>query len=400
VVELAPGDQRVRSMLVHVVQDLVVILDRVLAEPIHELLVFAFLLDAGRGSQIPQLHRQREDALVIEKPVIEDTRNDFLGMVAEMVIHGDGRIAGQFRAALGDRIIHPLVIRSHLVVRFRTVGAQDRAAVGVIGDRTVDVRMARHELDHRSNLRLGAGEIARAALLALGPPGAGEVAVKVEALEGRCDADQVAVIILDQAFGEDPVVGFAGFIGRTLDHQARVAVGNLPVACRIDDSHLQDAAVAVDVLRMQAVLLVLERIGPGAGADVFGRDGQRKLRAVRIEARNDIDHLLVEDARDPGVRPVAIDQPRDEMERGHGRGDLGRVNVGIDPERWLLHVRARFPVGQDDQRDIAAFMRLAQHREGHDVPVLRSERGQNTGQLCIIVISVEGRFHDVFTPEG
>ena len=107
-------------------------------------------------------------------------------------------------------------------------------------------------------------------LLALRPPIGGEVAVEVEPFQRGCDRDDVAVVVLDHALGEEPVIGAAFLIRPALDHQPRVALRDLPVACRVGDAHLEDAAVAVDVGGVQAVLFVLERVWPCAERMYFG----------------------------------------------------------------------------------------------------------------------------------
>src|SRR5262249_14905697 len=66
-------------------QQLQVVLDRMLAIPLDELVV----ADTGLALRAPDLNGPREHAAVIVHPVVECAGDDFLGVVAEIVKHRD-----------------------------------------------------------------------------------------------------------------------------------------------------------------------------------------------------------------------------------------------------------------------------------------------------------------------
>src|SRR5207249_8942191 len=108
-------------------------------------------------------------------------------------------------------------------------------------------------------------------LLALALPDNREVAVEVEPLERSRELHGEAVVVADPALREDPVVLASIFVGLPPDHQPRVLRGDLPLAARVLETHLEQAAVAVDVVAEQAVGLVEVGVGPDPAADEAGR---------------------------------------------------------------------------------------------------------------------------------
>jgi hypothetical protein len=203
----------------------------------------------------------------------------------------------------------------------------------------------------------------------------------------------VSIIVLDQALAKQAIVGAAFFVQASFDHQPGIAFRDLPIAGRVGNAHLQDAAIAINILGVEAVLLVLERIRSRAGADVPRLPGQCPLRAVGVEPRHHVDGLLVKYARDLGVAAIALGQLLDEVERSHRGGHFGGVDVGINPERRLLGVRPGLPVGQHDQRDLPPLVRFAQRGDLHDAGVLLGQPRQAFGQLGVGVVGVEGDVH-------
>jgi hypothetical protein len=78
---------------------------------------------------------------------------------------------------------------------------------------------------------------------------------------------------------------------------------------RIAHAHREDAAVAVDVLLVEAVdRLLVEGIAARRRADVARPLGERELGAVGVDARAEVDGARVEQLRDLGVAAVAGEQ--------------------------------------------------------------------------------------------
>ena len=61
---------------------------------------------------------------MVVHPVIQRAGDDFLGVVAEVVIDGDGRVAGEFLAALADFLERSTDLRRAAIVRVRAVRTQ------------------------------------------------------------------------------------------------------------------------------------------------------------------------------------------------------------------------------------------------------------------------------------
>ena len=153
------------------------------------------------------------------------------------------------------------------------------AAERVIGDVAGDVRSIDHGLHHRANLRLGSGIWPRAVLIAFGDPFHGIVAIEIEAVQRRRRLDRDAIVILNHAFGQQPIELAAArrVVGFARNEQARIAGIGLPRAIGIAHAHHEDAAIAVDVFFDQAVLLIGARVGAHARSDELGPIGQRPV---------------------------------------------------------------------------------------------------------------------------
>ena len=247
------------------------------------------------------------------------------------------------------------------------------------------------EVDDGAHLRLRRRIRARAQLLELLPPRRGKVAVEVEPLHGPLHAQRVAVVVLERALGHDPVVRAARLGRLAPDHEARLVRVRLPDAVGVGDAHLQDQAVAVDVLDRQSLdVLVAVRVGPRARADPLGLGGERPFGAVRVDARAHVERAGVERARDVGVHAVLRDQRVQEVEVRRGRRHFGRVDVAVDPERGLLGRRAGRGIRHGDDPDVASLVALAGGLDRHEVRVLARERVQQVGELGVAVEAVEG----------
>ena len=143
-----------------------VVFERMLAVPVDELVV----RDAGLPLRAPDLHRPGEHAAVVVHPGIEIAGDDFLRVVAEIVVGGNRRIAGDPGAVLADLLVGPQVFRRHLLIGKVGVRPQQDAAVGVKGDGAGDVRMPRDESGDGGDLRFRGGEGTGAGLFVLGTP--------------------------------------------------------------------------------------------------------------------------------------------------------------------------------------------------------------------------------------
>src|SRR6188508_1575122 len=96
-----------------------------------------------------------------------------------------------------------------------------------------------------------------------------EVPIQVEALERRGHLDRDAVVILDAALDEQPVErSVVGAVDRIAAHEELLLLGmQPPSAVRIFDAHVEHSPVAVEILDLEAVLGLVERVWPNARAD-------------------------------------------------------------------------------------------------------------------------------------
>ena len=165
----------------------------------------------------------------------------------------------------------------------------------------------------------------------------------------------------------------------------------LPQAVRIGDAHLQDAAVAVDVLDGEALdLLLVVRIRPRARADPFRLVGERPFGAVRIDPRAEVERARVERARDVGILAVLRDERVQEVEVRGRRRDLGRMDVAVDPERGLFGGGTGRGVGDRQHPDVAAFVALADRFDRDELRIFGGEGLQERGEFGVAIEAVEG----------
>ena len=287
-------------------QQLQVVLDLVLPKPIHEAVTPAIRLlhiDAGHALRAPQLARPGIHAEVIVQPVVEDALDGLFGMVFEVVEDRHRRVAGQPGDGLADLLHRPQVGGRNRVIGAGAIRAQIHAAVGVKGDRARDVRVVDDELDHRPHLGFARWIGARAGLLAFDRPFDREVAIQVQSLERASELDRDPVVVLDLALGQNPIERPAVPARRVARDQQPCIVGmGLPRAVWVAHPHRQDAPVAIDIGQMQAVLALLERVGPGRRPNAAVALIQKELGPVRICPRHDIQRAGVQQ---PGELRVA-----------------------------------------------------------------------------------------------
>ena len=177
-----PVDEALAAqLLVAPAQQLEIVLGRVLAIPVDELV----LVDAGLALRAPELDRPGEQAEVVVQPVVEDAGDHFLGVVAKVVEDRDVRVAGELGALLRRSSGRSKSSAGKVVVRLVAVRAQQHAAIGMERDAAGDVRVAGDERDHGAHLRLRAGNGPGALLLVLLAPARRKVAVEVEPLLAR-----------------------------------------------------------------------------------------------------------------------------------------------------------------------------------------------------------------------
>ncbi len=327
-------------MLVAPLQQLQVVLGRVLAVPVDPVVVG----DAGLAVRRPQLHGPEQRAEVLVEPVL-GAGDDLLRVVLEIVEDADRRIAGELGAEFAETLVDPQVFGRHVGVGLRAHRPQDDAAVGVEADRRTDVRVLGDEVHHRAHLGLAGRVRAGAGLFELLAPVGREVAVQVEPFEVRVGADLQAVVVAQQALGHDAEILAADVAGLARHHQPRVFGVLLPAAVCIGHAHAEHAAVAVDVFDVQAIdRRFVERVRACRRADVARLVGQRQFGAVGVQPRADVDRARVQQVRDAPAF-VVIDaevqhQVVQPVQAGGAGGELGGVDVAVDPEGRLVAVRA------------------------------------------------------------
>ena len=230
--ELVPVDVAAVAELVGELQDLEVVLGRVIADPVDEVVV----LEAGRALRAPELGHPRERAEEVVDPVDVAAADDHLRVVLEVVEDRDRRVAGEPRRLLADELERAEVDRREVVVRAAGVRAQVHAAERVVADVARDVRAIDDRLDERAHLRLRGRIGAGAELVALRHPVRRPVAVQVEALERRRDLHRDAVPVLDRPLGVDAVELALEIVRPPRDEQPRVVRMRLPRPVRVGDA--------------------------------------------------------------------------------------------------------------------------------------------------------------------
>ena len=366
-------------------EHLEVVFDRVIAEPVDPLVI----VDTGFLLRIPDLDGPRVHAEVLVDPV-EGARDVLLRVVLELVPDADRRIAGQFLALAAHGLVGPQVFGGQRVVGRMAERPQQHATERVQAGATAQVRMRGEELHHRAHLGLAGGEGAGAELLELLPPARRKVAVQIEALGVAIDAghrDRLAVVVGDAALGHHAVVVAAGRIERVASHhELRLRRMLLPRAVGVSHAHLQQAAVAVDILGQQALgRLLVVRIAACRRAHVARPVGHRPFGAVGVDARRHVQRAGVELARDLLVVAVVLQQPVDEVQAGARCRQFDRVDVAVDPVGGLVLRRASGEAGQRQQRDRPAFVAVSDLAVGGNVGSLGSEGLEQADQVVVAV---------------
>ena len=237
------------------------------------------------------------------------------------------------------------------------------------------------------------GEGACALLLRLRRPLGRPVAVEVETLERGRDRDRDAVPVPDHPLREQPEELALDVVGPATDEDTRVVPVRLPGAVRVAPAHEEDAPVAVDVLTVETVHRLVERIRPEARA-APAPVCEHRLRPVGIDARDDVEAARVERMRDPLVRPVAVQEPVEQVERRRRAGELGRVDLCVDDHRRLLLGRPRVEVRDRHERDLAALVRGADRLDGAQAWELRRPGGERLLKLRVRVEALELDAHE------
>ena len=229
-------------------QQLEVVRHRVLAEPVDVLVVS----DAGLAHRAPDLHRPLVQPQVVINPV-KAAGCDLFGVVAELLVGADGRVAGQLGALGALRLEHPQVFGRHVHIGVAGKRPQQHAAPGVKGHAAGDVAVPRDEVHHRTHLGLRGGVRAGAQLLELLAPLRRKIAVQVQTLDVVVDLGAEGILVAQQPLRQDAVIG-ASHLGRLArHHQARLLGVALPVAVGVRNAHGQNATIAIHIASVQAL---------------------------------------------------------------------------------------------------------------------------------------------------
>ena len=280
----------------------------------------------------------------------------------------------------------------HLVVVAVGVGAQDRAAERMVGVEGVHVLAGQQGVDVRPGFRLGERVRARATLVGILPPAVRVLAVHVEAVEGTRYLPLESIVVLENAFFVKAVVRPPELVRGARDQEPGVSVRDAPLAILVLDAHLEDVAVAVHVVGLEAGFGLRFGPGPEGGAQGVGR-GQVVLGAVGGETGEDVEGLLVEEAGYEVVPAVALQEGLDQIQRRHRAGHLARVGVAVHPEGRFLFSGAGPGVGDLGQPDLPPLVAPARGLNPAQPGELVRERVQGLCELFVGQVSVEARLH-------
>ena len=142
---------------------------------------------------------------------------------------------------------------------------------------------------------------------------------------------------------------------------------------------------------MQTVLGLLARIRPDARA-AEASVGEPGVRAVRVDARHDVERARVDGVAD--TRVVGVEEVVEQVEGGARSRELHRVDLGVDEDRGLLLREPGLDVRDRAEPDVATFVRLPDGLEGEALRVLGRPRLERLGQLGVGVEVVELDAHE------
>ena len=255
-----------------------------------------------------------------------------------------------------------------------------------------DVRSGHDRSDQRVDLGLRQRVIARTGHL--GAPAGGEVAVQIEPFRRRRRRDVEAVEVLDGAFVEHAVAGHVGVdAGRRDGHEQPVVVGmGDPRAVGVGEAHLEDAAVAIDVLLVETgpAMGVGERPRSHAGSPESGTVGEHPLGTIGVHPGHDVERAGAQRPGDRGVaRSMAVDESLQQSARGDRGGQFDGVDAGVDPVRRFRVVRPGRGIGDGDQQQVASLERSAVGVDGDEVGVGGGELLDPVDQLVVAEEPVE-----------
>ena len=153
-------------------EQLQVILNRMLAEPVNVLIA----RDSGFAHRAPDLNHPTVRAQLCVEPILRAS-NNFLWVIFELVKHADRRVARELFALLALRLEYPQILRWHIVIGFGAERSQQHAAPGMEKEPAANVAMVVDELHASAYFWLTGREIAGTQLLTFSSPFFGKVAI-------------------------------------------------------------------------------------------------------------------------------------------------------------------------------------------------------------------------------
>jgi hypothetical protein len=257
----------------------------------------------------------------------------------------------------------------------------------VVGAHPADVGVVEDEARHGGGLGLRQRVLARAVLLRR--PVGGEVAVHV-AVERHLDRHVDAVEVADPALRVDAIVLAALLARPPLHHDpAGRSCSSSTRPCRRARASRR-CSRRRHVLRDQSLDAVEARHEAAVAAPVVVGRQQRQFRPVRVDARQDVEDLLVDEPCHLRVAAVAGEQVPDRVKRGGARGVFLGVDLGVDVVARLLGRRPRLRVGDLDKPDVAPLEALGERAHRGEMRMGRHQGLQSLGHLGMGVVAVEG----------
>ena len=352
------------------------------------------------GDDVPELGGPAVDAEVLVGPVVGGARHGGLLVPREVLVHRVDLVARGLGEAGAELLPRPHVQGRQGAVGLRARRPQEHATVGVVGVEAADVGPSRHGPHRGGDLGLAGGEVAGAG--DAGAPAGRVVAVQVETFGRARGGHREAVVVVDGAFAEHAEEGavVGAVVGPAGRHEAGLVGVGLPGAVGVGHAQREDATVAVDVVLVEAggAVPIAPRPRARARAQVPGRVGHGQLGPVGVQAGHDVERPRGAGARHGGAG--VGEEPVDEVQRGHRAGELGGVDVGVDPHRRLGVVGAGGGVGDGHQPDVAALVRAADALERGQRGVLAHQARQFGGELVVAEEAVEGHGHGWTVPGG
>ena len=342
-------------------------------------------LRIGLEGKIPQLRHKGHDALFKVFPGGIAAGGDVLGPFGEDAL---ALVARLFPHRKAQPPHGPGVRRVQ-------VGAEDRgrnvqAPVGMEIHVKDDVGVGADEIINRPHFPIvqglrpaGGARWVRIILVPL----KGELAVGVQVLLGAGVAQGREILrpAAENALRDQGVKGPLHIVRLALHHDPGVLFPGLPLPRGVQDAHLADFPVPVQVAGLDAVFL---RVILFRGAPERPGRGQVDFRRVRVDPGNGVDGITIQKGSDPLVLPVSGQPLFQRVQDRHGGGHFPGMDVAVHEKRGLFLRRPGLPVADRQAPDVPALPGFADAGQRTEPGIGLDKALEGGGDFVVSVIMI------------